>query len=135
MIYNPYQQQFNPYMQNQNNIYDHIINRQEIVKVNGEGGAKAYQMPPNSSILLLDETEPVIWCKTTDGAGYPNLTAYTITPRQQEKPADFKTLEERITRLEGLINNESNTVNVAEFRSGESFKQNLSDQKYDERKS
>jgi hypothetical protein len=34
--------------------------RQEIIRVNGRNGANAYQMAPNSSILLLDETAPVI---------------------------------------------------------------------------
>ena len=34
--------------------------RQEIVRVNGKNGADAYQMAPNSSILLLDETAPII---------------------------------------------------------------------------
>ncbi len=34
--------------------------RQEVVRVNGRNGANAYQMAPNSSILLLDETAPII---------------------------------------------------------------------------
>ena len=34
--------------------------KQEVVRVNGRNGANAYQMAPNSSILLLDETAPII---------------------------------------------------------------------------
>ena len=34
--------------------------RQEVVRVSGRNGAEAYQMAPNSSILLLDETAPII---------------------------------------------------------------------------
>lgn len=45
-----------------------------ITKVSGENGAKAFGMAPNSSALLLDETAPLVWLKTTDGAGYPTLT-------------------------------------------------------------
>ncbi len=42
-------------------------------------------MPPNSSILLLDETAPIVWLKMTDGAGYPTLNPYDIAPHQDEK--------------------------------------------------
>ena len=42
-----------------------------IVRVSGRPGAEAYQMAPNSEVLLLDETAPIVWLKTTDGAGYP----------------------------------------------------------------
>lgn len=35
-------------------------NKQEVIRVNGRNGANAYQMAPNSSILLLDETAPVV---------------------------------------------------------------------------
>ena len=57
-----------------------------ITKVSGENGAKAFGMAPNSSALLLDETAPLVWLKTTDGAGYPTLTPYTITPYQAAPP-------------------------------------------------
>lgn len=69
--------------------------RQEVVRVNGQNGANAYQMAPNSSILLLDETAPIIWLKTTDGASYPTVTGYTITPieTQTTNIADAKYLE------------------------------------------
>ena len=96
--YNPYLAQ-NPYMP---------LQRHEVIKVNGEGGANAFQMAPNSSVLLLDESAPIIWLKTTDGAGYPTLTPYSITPYVKQEPEDlFKTLDERIKKLEELVN-ESN---------------------------
>lgn len=109
---------FPSYMPTQNSIYNSTANpyagmnsyspyqqqeKQEITKVNGEGGAKAYQMPPNSSALLLDETGPIVWLKTTDGAGYPNLIPYSITPFQPEPQPDFKSLEQRISKLEVML--------------------------------
>lgn len=68
-----------------NNYYGSSMNtlnqiRQEVIRVHGEEGAKAYQMAPNSSILLLDETAPIVWLKTTDGASYPTITGYKIEP-------------------------------------------------------
>ena len=81
-----------------------------IVRVSGKPGAEAYQMPPNSEALLLDETQAVVWLKTTDGAGYPRLTAYDIVVHEEEKPADFKSFEERLKRLEEIVNAKSDTV-------------------------
>ena len=81
-----------------------------VVRVSGRPGADAYQMAPNSEVLLLDETAPVVWLKTTDGAGYPRLTAYDITIHEEEKPVDYKSFDERLKRLEDYINAQSNTV-------------------------
>lgn len=75
----------------------------QIIKVNGRGGAEAYQMPPNSQVLLLDETSPIIWLKQTDGAGYPTLNAYDIKPHEEAPAPDLKSIEERIQRLEEAI--------------------------------
>lgn len=98
--YNPYQRQ------------------QEVVKVNGKNGVMAYQLPPNSSALLLDTNAPIVWLKTTDGASYPTITGYTITPLVEEQPVqieqnDYKKLEERIDRLERLLGDgESDSTNT-----------------------
>lgn len=78
--------------------------RMEIIRVNGEGGARAYQMPPNSNALLLDEANPLVWLVQTDGAGYKTVTPYTITPYQTAPAPDLGLLEQRITRLEGMLN-------------------------------
>ena len=78
--------------------------RMEIIRVNGEGGARAYQMPPNSNALLLDEANPLVWLVQTDGAGYKTVTPYTITPYQTAPAPDLGSLEQRIARLEGMLN-------------------------------
>lgn len=78
--------------------------RQEIIRVNGENGARALQMAPNSSAILLDENAPLVWVVVTDGAGYKTVNPYTITPYQPEPPVDVKGLENRLKRLEELLN-------------------------------
>lgn len=45
----------------------------EVIVVHGQGGADAFQMGPNSSVLLLDDTAPVVWLKKTDGVVYATL--------------------------------------------------------------
>ena len=98
--YNPYGQQFQNYQQQMTPQ----LPQQQVTKVNGENGARAYQMGANSSALLLDECGTIVWLATTDGASYKTLTPYDITPHQQVKAPDYSTLESRITRLEGLVN-------------------------------
>ena len=44
--------------------------RCQVIKVNGRNGADAFRMAADSSVLLLDENDPIVWLKTTDGAGH-----------------------------------------------------------------
>lgn len=98
-------EQFNGYYPaQQNRFYGQQLQRQEIIHVNGKGGAEAYQMAPNSNCLLLDDTAPIIWLKQTDGAGYPVLTPYSITPYQPEPQISTSEIVERIKKLEEMIN-------------------------------
>ena len=115
--FNPYQ--VNPAYANQitNNL--HAMNQNQIIKVNGRGGAEAYQMPPNSQVLLLDETQPILWLKQTDGAGYPSLNAYDISPHTEKPAPDVHSLEERISRLEEAIKNESHNTNNGKRKSND----------------
>lgn len=86
----------------------------KVVEVTGRAGAETYQLGPDSSILLLDNTAPIVWLVKTDGAGYKSLSAYDITPHEEKAPVDqYKSLEERITKLEETINaKQSNTSNA-----------------------
>lgn len=88
----PIQQPINPQPQ-----------QQQVIQVHGEEGAKAYQLPPNSSTLLLDEAQSVVWLKTTDGAGYPTVTGYEIQPIKTKVQKEYTSLEERIKRIEDDI--------------------------------
>lgn len=81
----------------------------DIVRVNGENGANAFQMGPNSKILLLDEHEPIVWLVQTDGAGYKTVKPYNVTPREVAPPVNINSLEERIAALEEKINVKSNS--------------------------
>ena len=76
----------------------------QVVRVNGENGAKAYNLGANSSALLLDESGLMVWLVTSDGAGYKTVSAYDITPHQEKPAPDFGSLETRIKRLEDMIN-------------------------------
>lgn len=87
-------------------------------KVSGKPGAAAFNMPPNSDILLLDETASVIWFVKTDSAGYKTMIPYDISEHKEEKPEEvYKSLEDRIAKLEELVNGKSNTSNAKQRKS------------------
>lgn len=88
----------------QNQFYVPPAQRYEVIKVSGRNGAEAFQMAPNSSVILLDTNDALIWLKTTDGAGYPTLTPYSIAPYTPEPAINTNDLEARIKRLEDIIN-------------------------------
>lgn len=90
--------------------------RCQIVKVNGEAGARNFRMAPNSSILLLDETAPIVWFIQTDGAGYSNPIPYDITPHQTVVASDITQIDERLKRIEEILSNESNFGNAKSFK-------------------
>lgn len=88
------------------------VNQQPVnglVAVTGIEGAKAYQLPPNSSMPLFDANEDVLYLKTTDGAGFPTVRVFDFTEREHKQPAhaqseyvprsEFDALVERINEL------------------------------------
>lgn len=87
--------------------------RREVIKVNGRGGVDAFQMQPNESCLLLDATAPIVWLVQSDGAGYKTVTPYDITIHEEKPQVDvYKTLEDRITKLEETVNAKPDTSNA-----------------------
>ena len=95
---NPY---FNPYgFMQQGQMPQQTQPVTQVVKVNGENGAKAFNLGANSSALLLDESGLLVWLVTTDGAGYKTVSAYDITPHQTTPAPDFGSLESRIQTVE-----------------------------------
>lgn len=94
----------------------------QVVRVNGENGAKAYAMGANSSALLLDESGLMVWLCTTDGGGYKTVSAYDIVPHQEAPKPDYSNLESRLQtvekRLEEIANgNPKRTVAVSKKQS------------------
>ena len=77
--------------------------QQQVTRVSGENGARAYAIGANSSAMLLYEGGMIVWLVTTDGAGYKTVTPYDIKPHQAEPAPDFGSLESRVKRLEELI--------------------------------
>lgn len=79
--------------------YMNTLPMQQITRVNGEAGAHALRLPPNSSALVLDESAPLVWLCKSDGAGYMTVVPFSIT---EYKPAPVPSTEELISRIEKL---------------------------------
>ena len=87
---------YNPYGYNRFPTY-------EVIKVNGKPGVDAFQMGPNSSVLLLDETANIVWLAQTDGAGYKTATPFDIVPHQEAPQVDIKAIDSRIQSIEAEL--------------------------------
>lgn len=92
------------------NPYAGLQRQEQVVRVNGRGGAEAYSIGPNSSALLLDESGSLVWLVTTDGAGYKTIAPYDITPHQVAPAPDLGSLEARIKKLEDKLNDTGNSA-------------------------
>ena len=77
---------------------------QQIIQVTGEEGARTYQMPPNSSALLLDSNDPIVWVVQTDGAGYKSIRPFKIEPYTPPTPVNLNDILDRLERIEEKIN-------------------------------
>ena len=118
---------YNPYLYNYNNAYyqpqpvQTPQNAQQatndIVWVQGEAGAKAYLVAPNTTVTLWDSESPTIYLKTSDGRGIPSMRILDFKERTQnvqsgpvfkdttsdelkDLRAKYDSLEERLTELE-----------------------------------
>lgn len=106
---NPYMTQ--PYYANRNNpLVQNQNNR--IVWVNGIEGAKAYQIEPNSNILLLDsDIEGRMYIKTCDNIGMCNLRIFSYqelqpnTQSQQIDTTNFVTKDEMQAAINQVLQN------------------------------
>ena len=83
-------QQLNPYQQSQQN---------GIQYVNGIESVKAYQLDPNSSVLLMDNNLPRFYVKTTDAAGMASIKTFEFREYIEEEPQKIDP-EQFVTRTE-----------------------------------
>lgn len=78
-----------------------MLPAQQVIQVNGKASVEALRMAPNSSVLVMDTTAPLVWLCTTDGIGGLTATPYEITPHKEIRPEDV--LEQRLAALEQKI--------------------------------
>ena len=77
-------------IQNQfNNQYPQYNNplplNNQIIFVQGETGAKAYQIPNNTTVLLMSSESNEFFIKTTDSSGFPTIRKFTFQEQQNQE--------------------------------------------------
>lgn len=81
--------------------------QEKITMVNGFNGANAIRLGVDSSKLVLDNSGDILWCITTDGAGYKTVKPYKLTPIDVPQTPEYKAFDDRLSRIEeqlgGLI--------------------------------
>ncbi len=78
-----------------------------LIKVTGIDGARAYQLPPNSTAALFDGEDDVFYLKTTDAGGYPTIREFRfeeVAQTGQAQPGavtreEFAELAAKVERL------------------------------------
>lgn len=119
MFQNPYaslmpqqNQYYNPQMNNQQFLPQ--IQTQNLIRVNGIEGAKAYQMSANSIVSLFDANEDIMYIKSTDGAGFPSIRTFSFSEvKEENKPAqqvDYISREEFEEFKKELMNNGKQSI-------------------------
>lgn len=97
--YSPYmgQNQLYPQYNMQNQLQSNLGVSQSLTRVNGIDGAKAYQMPPNSTAALFDANDDIMYIKVTDGAGFGNIRKFRFVEMQDNQTpptADYVSRDE-----------------------------------------
>ena len=84
-----------------------ILPPQQILQANGKPSIDALRMSPNSSALIADSTQPVIWKCISDSLGNVSAVAYDVTLHKDETVTEKETMTrslesitERLDRLE-----------------------------------
>ena len=86
--------------------------------VNGIEGAKAYQVYPKQTVMLLDSDNPIVYKKTANEYGQASIQCFKLVPIEQEQKLninpdnyvskeDFNNLLNRFNALYDSLNKES----------------------------
>lgn len=91
---------------------------QNLIRVNGIEGAKAYQMPANSTVALFDANNDILYVKCTDGAGFPSIRTFTFTEvkevENETTKVDYISREEFENFKKELMNNGKQSIPESE---------------------
>lgn len=108
-MYNPfYGQQYGSYYQQPTTP---TLPQQQIIQVNGKASVDTIQLAPNSSVLLMDTTAPIVWMCVSDGVGKTSATAYDIIIHKDKPPIDVESIEQRISKVEKIISEMEGKLN------------------------
>ena len=121
-MYNPYQIYNNHY-----NTQSNILPPQQIIQVNGKSSVDTIQLAPNSSILVMDTSAPIVWMCVSDGIGKVTATPYDIVVHKEEPAIDVGNLEQRVAAIELTVAQIGEKINAKSNASRAKSKSALAD--------
>ena len=87
--------------------YNNVLPPQQILQANGKASIDNLRMSPNSSVLIADQTAPIVWKCVSDGLGNVTAEAFDISPHkdqaqieQENTMALLRNMDERLRRIE-----------------------------------
>ena len=92
-----------------------------IVFVSGLEGARAYQLPPNSNVLLMDSENQRFYVKSTDNLGVPKLSGYVFS---NEDIQTQQTQQQQVQQVQAQ-NTELLNEMVAQINELNAFRKNV----------
>lgn len=96
---------YNPYLYSQSyQPQQNILPPQQALRANGKASIDALQMAPNSEVLIMDTTAPIIWQCMSDSLGKVTATPWDIVPHKEAPAVDMNSLEVRVANIEAIIN-------------------------------
>lgn len=106
-------------MYNNYNSYGNYQQLKQYSFVNGIEGAKAFQVAPNQTMMLMDSDKPIVFMKTTDGIGKASLRYFSLTEineleaskMYQPTPMPEYALKSDIEALNGKLDTILNSLN------------------------
>ena len=124
-MFNPYPNPFG-YVQ-PSAFQQNVLPQQQITQVSGKASVDTIQLAPNSSLLAMDTTAPIVWMCVSDGVGKVTATPYDIVVHKEEPPVDMKSVEERISNIEKIIAEMEDRINVKSNAGKPKSKSSLAD--------
>lgn len=109
-------------MRNNNNVQNNMY-----AYVNGIEGAKAYIVPPNTKMILMDSDNPIFYLKASNEFGQANIRTFKfeeVTGTETNNKTDYASIQavqglaERIKKLEEVISNGGNSGAIKENNTG-----------------
>lgn len=86
-----------------------------VVPTHGIEGAKAYPLGPNCRAPLFDDSEDVLYIKTTDANGFPSIKVYDLSERvliDDNSPSAVSLKDIRELIREELMNVKEDIINA-----------------------
>ena len=109
-----------------NYFQPNILPPQQVLQANGKTSVDSIRLSPNSSVLVMDTTAPVVWLCVSDSLGNVSATPYDIKAHEEPITCENQSVEDRLAVIEENIKklmgekHESNVVAVKQKQNNKS---------------